>query len=71
MTRDSHDNHPAARTDWANHDWGSDASGVYATGADIPRRKGNGVTSRTIQCNNKGDGGKAKCKGAAQHQTRP
>ena len=25
VTQDSHDTHMAARTDWVNHDWGSDA----------------------------------------------
>ena len=24
VTQDSHDTHMAARTDWVNHDWGSD-----------------------------------------------
>ena len=29
VTQDSHDTHMAARTDWVNHDWGSDASRSY------------------------------------------
>ena len=45
VTQDSHDTHMAARTDWVNHDWGSDADlypkvGEALKSAGLPK-KGN------------------------------
>ena len=36
LTQDSHDNHTAARTDWANHDWGSDVFENFGLGKRHP-----------------------------------